>query len=124
MNKSALGRKYGVSHTTIANDFEALADHVAETLGDDHALATNAVLRRCIQGLLAEERWAEAARITLKHEGWLMDIGAVERAPEKQELAATIDPADWQTESYTVMVEDEEGEWAEWPNRLEMLEDP
>ena len=123
LNKSALGRKYGVSHTTIANDFEALGAHIAQTLGDDHALATNAVLRRCIRGLLAEERWAEAARITLRHEEWLMDIGAVERAPEKQELDATINPRDYSTESYTIMTKDENGEFVDAPSRLERADD-
>lgn len=118
LNKSALGRKYGVSHTTIANDFEALGDHIAQTLGDDHALATNAVLRRCIRGLLAEERWAEAARITLRHEEWLMDVGAVERAPEKQEIDQTIRDGT-KTESYEIIADDAnvEGESLDIANR-------
>ena len=124
LNKSALGRKYGVSHTTIANDFEALADHVAETLGRDHELATNAILKRCTRELMAEGRWAEAARITLKHQEWLMDIGAIERAPEKRELDATINPGEYESESYVVMEENEDGEWVEVPSRLDAMDNP
>ena len=59
--------------------------------------------------LLAEGRGAEAARITLKHQEWLMEIGAGSTAPEKRELDATINPGDYRTESYEI-AEEEDGE--------------
>lgn len=106
LNKSALGRKYGVSHTTISNDVEVLADHIGESLGEQHELVTNSVMRRCIQGLLDDERWAEAARITLKYEDWLMDVGAVEREPERKQVAATVREQDLRTDSYEIVTDD------------------
>jgi len=121
LNKSALGREYGVSHTTISNDFEALADHVAETVGDDHRLVTNSILQKCIRELLDEGEWSEAARIALKHEDWLMDIGAVERVPEKREIDAMVNSDDYQSDSY-VIVEEEDGELVNVPNRSELIE--
>lgn len=64
-----------------------LAEYVDDNLGDRRALETSAIFNRCIQGLLEEEEWRDAARTIKEREDWLTEYQTLEElADEIEEL--------------------------------------
>jgi DNA-binding FadR family transcriptional regulator len=80
-----LGNRYGVSHTTIRNDIEAIHEWKADHLGQ-HATAELQTLKtRAIQDALDRGDSEEAYYLMRKHFETLMDHGAVASAAEEHE---------------------------------------
>lgn len=108
LNKSELAREYGVSHTSIGRDFDALAEYVAENLNRDHSFVMDRVLRGAVRNLVEDGEHYKAVKAAEKWYDWLADVGEVTRAPERRELnmEATVSHEQTETEDY-VLIADE-----------------
>jgi hypothetical protein len=71
VNGARLARRYGCSRQNIYNDLDVLAEYIDETLGDRRVLTTNAVIQRCVAGLLENEEYRKAARTQLDFNEWI-----------------------------------------------------
>lgn len=111
LNKSELAREYGVSHTSIGRDFDALAEYVAENLSRDYSFVMDRVLRGAVRNLVEEGEHYKAVKAAEKWYDWLADVGEVVRAPERRELEmeATVAHEQTETEDYVLITDDESG---------------
>jgi hypothetical protein len=109
LNKSELAREYGVSHTSIGRDFDALAEYVAENLSRDHSFVMDRVLRGAVRNLVEEGEHYKAVKTAEKWYDWLADVGEVTRAPERRELdmEATVAHEQTETDDYVLITDDE-----------------
>lgn len=109
LNKSELAREYGVSHTSIGRDFDALAEYVAENLSRDHSFVMDRVLRGAVRDLVEEGEHYKAVKAAEKWYDWLADVGEVTRAPERRELdmEATVAHEQTETDDYVLITDDE-----------------
>jgi hypothetical protein len=85
VNGARLARRYGCSRQNIYNDLDVLAEYVDETLGDRRVLTTNAVIQRCVAGLLENEEYRKAARTQLEFSEW------IDRMHDRSEFADRLD---------------------------------
>lgn len=86
LNKSELGRRYDVSHTSIGRDFDALAEYYAGNVGEQSAMLTETVYQKAIRELQSEGEHYKAAKVLEMWNNWLFDRGAQEKAPNRSEL--------------------------------------
>lgn len=86
MNKSELGRDYGVSHTTIGRDFDRLAEYIAANLDRNHTFIMDRVMRGALRNLVEDGEHYKAVKAAEKWYDWLADAGEVTREPERREL--------------------------------------
>jgi hypothetical protein len=109
LNKSELAREYGVSHTSIGRDFDALAECVAGNLSRDHSFVMDRVLRGAVRNLVEEDEHYKTVKATEKWYGRLADVGEVTRAPERRELdmEATVAHEQTETDDYMLITDDE-----------------
>lgn len=61
LNKSELAREYGVNHTSIGRDFDALAEYVAENLDRNHSFIMDRVLCGAVRNLVEDGEHYKAA---------------------------------------------------------------
>ena len=76
MNRSELGRDYGVSHTTTGRGFDRLAEYIAANLDRDHPFIVDHVMRDVIRNLVADGEHSNAAKVCEKLYGWFSDGGS------------------------------------------------
>lgn len=97
VNRRQAGERFGVSRQTIQNDIDALAEYVTENIGGERAAFTaNTVFETSVRELLADEEYEAAARVAEKWMNWLGDIGALEQAADKQEIAMNASMESWE----------------------------
>jgi len=81
-------KKFGISHTQIWHDMQALAKYIEQNIGRNvkfkTEIAMNKVIKDLIKGTNADK--ARAAKIIMDWNGWLFDIGAQEKAAEKFDI--------------------------------------
>lgn len=63
--------RYGVSQSQISKDISRLAEYIDDNLGSRRGLATEAVYRRCITGLLEEGEYRKAAQTVGEWNEWI-----------------------------------------------------
>ena len=71
VNQTELAERYGVSQPMIHKDFDVLAEHVRDRVGERHELEIESVFRRSIQGLLDEGEWRKAAQTAKDYSDWM-----------------------------------------------------
>lgn len=81
-----LGRRYGVSHTTIRNDINAILEQCGKQLGDVAKAELDTIKTRAVQHLLEENKPDKAYYLMMNHYETLMEAGIKEKAPDKTEL--------------------------------------
>jgi hypothetical protein len=85
-NKSELGRRYGVSHEQIRKDFERVRKYYRGRIGSDAKSDSELAYRKIIREHLSNGDYEKARRALDSWNGWLFDIGAQEKEPEKSEV--------------------------------------
>lgn len=110
LNKSELAREYGVNHTSIGRDFDALAEYVAANLDRNHSFIMDRVLRGAVRNLVDDGEHYKAAKAAEKWYDWLADVGEVTRAPERRELNMDATVAHEQTETEDYLLITDEGD--------------
>lgn len=104
LNKSRLAEQFGVSRDTIYNDIDAVAEHVDRSLGKQHGAETVNILKRAVAELLDEGEYKKAAKLQLDFGQWLADRGAIDKEPERHEVA-TADASDVDEDAYEFLDE-------------------
>jgi len=87
INQTEAADRYGVSQQQISKDLDRIADAVREHMTDRsrRTLTTDAVLRRSIRGLLAEDEYRKAAQTALERDEWIRE------QYDAEEFAARLD---------------------------------
>lgn len=83
LNQSELAERYEVSQQQISKDFDRLADHVDEHLGNDRALVSEAVFQRAIRGLIEDEEWRKAAQTAKDWNEWVAEYQDLQEIHER-----------------------------------------
>lgn len=86
LNQTELAEEYGVSQPMIHKDLDAIADSVAERLGDRHELEIETVFRRSIRGLIEDEDWRKAAQTAKDYAGWMNEQTEIQELREDVEF--------------------------------------
>ncbi|WP_248908138.1 hypothetical protein [Halocatena marina] len=84
-NKAELGRRYGVSRTQIRKDLDRLKDYYTDRLGIDAKVESELAYRKIVREHLDNGDYEKARRALDSWNGWLFDVGAQEKAPDKHE---------------------------------------
>ncbi len=84
-NKSELGRRYDVSETQIRKDFERLKEYYQGQVGELAKVQSELAYRKIIREHLGNGDYEKARRALDSWNGWLFDIGAQEKTPDKHE---------------------------------------
>jgi threonine dehydrogenase-like Zn-dependent dehydrogenase len=78
--RKELAREYGVSHTSIGRDFDALAEYVAQNLDRDHTFIMDRVLRGAVRNLVEDGKHYKAVKAAER-------LNAFSRADRSQKKA-------------------------------------
>jgi len=81
-----LGDRYGVSHTTIRKDINAILEWKAEHLGDNAEAELETLKTRAVEKALEDNEPEKAYSIVSQHVKNLQAVGAIEQAPSKHEV--------------------------------------
>jgi len=75
INQTEAADRYGVSQQQISKDLDRIGESVRERITDRdrRTLATDAVLRRAVKGLLAEGEYRKAAKTELDRAEWIRE---------------------------------------------------
>jgi len=84
-----LGDRYGVSHTTIRKDINAVLEWKAEHLGENTTAELETLKNRAVEQALENNDPAEAYSIISQHLSNLQSVGAVEEAADKHEVTGS-----------------------------------
>jgi cell fate (sporulation/competence/biofilm development) regulator YlbF (YheA/YmcA/DUF963 family) len=82
-----LGDRYGVSHTTIRKDINAILEWKADHLGEHTTAELETLKTRAVEKALEDNEPAAAYSIISQHLTNLQAVGAVEQAPDKHEVS-------------------------------------
>lgn len=88
-NYAAIGRKYDVSREMIRRDFDRLKVYFRERIGDDAQTTSEVGYQKIIREHLDNGEYEKARRALDSWNGWLFDIGAQERTPDKLDVDQT-----------------------------------
>ena len=94
IHQGEASERYGVSQQQISKDLDRLGESIRERITDRdrRTLATDAVLRRAVQGLLNEGEYRKAAKTQLDRAEWLREEHETEEfARRLDELEDTVD---------------------------------
>lgn len=85
INQTEAAERYDVSQSQISKDLDRLAESVREHVVDRNhrAFAVDSVVRRAIQGLLAEEEYRKAAKTVIEWDDWVTEFHDLEKLHEK-----------------------------------------
>ena len=85
-----LAERYGVHESTISRDMDRLRESVADHLGQEAKLTTQALLEKTVRELQAEGEWKAAWDVVMDWNEWLADLGEQDRAPRRSEIGVDI----------------------------------
>lgn len=85
INQTEAAERYDVSQSQISKDLDRLAESVREHVVDRNhrAFTVDSVVRRAIQGLLAEEEYRKAAKTAIEWDDWVTEFHDLEKLHEK-----------------------------------------
>ena len=81
-----LGNRYGVSHTTIRKDIQAILDWKADHLGENTTAELETLKTRAVEKALEDNEPEKAYSIITTHLRNLQSVGEVEQTPDKHEV--------------------------------------
>lgn len=87
-----LGEEYDVSQQQISEDFKRVRKYIAAHVGQDAISMTDLIVNKGVRELIDEKPY-QAVKAQLEYMEFLMETGAIDRAPERKEIAQMrIDP--------------------------------
>lgn len=101
-----LGNRYGVSHTTIRNDIQAINEWMADRLGDDAEAELETLKNRAVQKLIDEGKEDKAFYLMKNYWETLMEAGLKDKATE--EVDVNFDPSEAYIAALESKADDEE----------------
>lgn len=78
-----LAKRYGKAKSTISDDMDAIAESLAESLGDNFSMEVESAFHRIYDALMDEGEWDRAWRVVEGYAKLLERIGAIETEPTK-----------------------------------------
>jgi hypothetical protein len=100
-----LADEFGVSQSTISDDVQILLEWMGDNLTRDSFALMDMVYRSSVRNLMEDGEYRDAARTVSDWIETLADIGAVDRVPDRVDLAVSRD--DHETESYEIITDDD-----------------
>ncbi|AAM88768.1 hypothetical protein PhiCh1p96 [Natrialba phage PhiCh1] len=91
ITQTELAKRYDTSQSNISKDFDRLRDYVHDRVGDDAKVVSELVYNRAIQDLLDEGDAYKAAKVVKMRDEWLFDLGELERAPDRVDVAGELE---------------------------------
>jgi len=86
LNKTQLGREFGVSDAQIHKDLDRLKDWYSNRIGEDSTLSSDLAYRRIVQEHMDNGDYEKARRALDSWNGWLEDRGFEDKEPEQHEI--------------------------------------
>jgi len=86
LNKSQLGREFGVSDAQIHKDLDRLKEYYSNRIGEDAKASTEMAYKRIIQEHLDNNEFDKARKALDTWNSWLQDTGHQEKEPDKHEV--------------------------------------
>jgi hypothetical protein len=86
LNKSQLGRRFGVSDAQIHYDLDKLKEYYSNRIGEDAKASTEMAYKRIIQEHLDNNEFDKARKALDSWNSWLQDTGHQEKEPDKHEV--------------------------------------
>jgi len=90
LNKSQLGREFGVSDAQIHKDLDRLKEYYSNLIGEDARTASELAYRRIVQEHMDNGDFEKARRALDSWNGWLQDTGEQEKEPEQVEHSGSL----------------------------------
>lgn len=86
LNKSQLGREFGVSDAQIHKDLDRLKEYYSNRIGQDAKATSELAYKRIIKDHLENDELAEARKALDSWNEWLQDTGHQEKEPDKVDV--------------------------------------
>lgn len=86
LNKSQLGREFGVSDAQIHKDLDRLREWYSNRVGKDAEFSTELAYKRIIQEHMDNNDFEKARRALDSWNGWLQDTGNQQKEPDEHEV--------------------------------------
>lgn len=86
LNKTELGREFGVSDAQIHKDLDRLKEYYSNRIGQDAEWSSELAYKRIVQEHLDNGELQEARKALDSWNGWLQDTGKQETEPDKHEV--------------------------------------
>ena len=94
LNKSQLGREFGVSDAQIHKDLDRLKDYYSNRIGTEAKVTSELAYKKIIREHLSNGDYEKARRALDSWNSWLQDTGEQEKEPEKHEVESLINVPD------------------------------
>lgn len=80
LNQTELAEQYGVSQQQISKDIDRLATYIRAQYNDRdrRAFRVDAVVNRCIRGLLDDAKYRKAAKTAMEYDDWITEFHDIE----------------------------------------------
>jgi predicted DNA-binding transcriptional regulator YafY len=86
LNKSQLGREFGVSDAQIHKDLDRLKDYYSNRIGKEAKTTSELAYKRIIKDHLENDELTEARKALDSWNSWLQDTGHQEKEPDKVDV--------------------------------------
>jgi hypothetical protein len=86
LNKTELGRQFGVSDAQIHKDLDRIKEYYSNQIGQDAEWSSELAYKRIIQEHLDNNELQEARKALDSWNTWLQDTGKQETEPDKHEI--------------------------------------
>ncbi len=86
LNKSQLGREFGVSDAQIHKDLDRLKDWYSNRIGEDAEFSSELAYKRIVQEHMDNNELEKARKTLDSWNGWLQDTGNQAKEAEKHEI--------------------------------------
>lgn len=89
LNKSELGRQFGVSDAQIHKDLDRIKEWYSNRIGTEADTTADLAYRRIIEEQLNNGEYDKARKALDSWNSWLQDTGRQEKEPDKHELESS-----------------------------------
>lgn len=86
LNKSQLGREFGVSDAQIHKDLDRLKSWYSNRIGEDAEFSADLAYKRIIEEHMDNQDFGKARKALDSWNGWLQDTGHQQKEPDKHEI--------------------------------------
>jgi hypothetical protein len=86
LNKSQLGREFGVSDAQIHKDLDRLKEWYSNRIGEDAEFSSDLAYKRIVQEHMDNNEFDKARKALDSWNGWLQDTGKQETEPDTHEI--------------------------------------
>jgi len=90
LNKSQLGREFGVSDAQIHKDLDRLKDWYSNQIGQDAEFSSELAYKKIIQEHMSNGQLEKARKALDSWNGWLQDTGKQDTEPEQVEHSGDV----------------------------------